>query len=241
MRLPFVVPFRTARATTATKDALLVRVTTSAGTGWGECTAPATPEYDGETIDGARLALRDHLLPRAFAGKSLDDVRGHRAADAALSCALLDARLRAEGISLAGWLGADGDVGAGRRGARLRRRPRPPAARRRPRTWPPGTGASSARSNRDATSTCSPRCAAEIGDERRARRRRERQLLPRAGAPAVRRDRSVGAAVRRAAVCARSDGRARVRSSSTSRHPICLDETITDLDAARDRGGAARV
>jgi O-succinylbenzoate synthase len=107
VRLPLVAPFRTARAATAVKEALLVRVRTNAGVGWGECTAEATPAYDAETIDGARIALRDHLLPRAFAGATLDDVRGHTAARAALECALLDARLRAEGVSLAAWLGAE--------------------------------------------------------------------------------------------------------------------------------------
>jgi O-succinylbenzoate synthase len=107
VRLPLVAPFRTARNTTAVKEALLVRVQTSAGIGWGECTAMVSPEYDGETLDGARIALRDYLLPRAFAGAHLREVRGHRAARAALECALLDARLRAEAISLAAWLGAD--------------------------------------------------------------------------------------------------------------------------------------
>jgi o-succinylbenzoate synthase len=113
VRLPLVEPFRTARTTTKTKDALLVRVQTDAGVGWGECTAPASPEYDGETIDGARVALRDHLLPRAFAGVPFDDVPGNRAARAALECALLDARLRADGISLRAWLGAGEQVVAG--------------------------------------------------------------------------------------------------------------------------------
>ena len=107
VRLPLVAPFRTAKVTTTVKEALLVRVLTTAGVGWGECTALVTPEYDGETIDDARLALRDHLVPRAFAGANLDDVRGHTSARAALECALLDARLRAEGISLADWLGAE--------------------------------------------------------------------------------------------------------------------------------------
>ncbi len=106
VRLPLVAPFRTANVTTAVKEALLLRVRTAAGVGWGECTAPATPAYDGETIDDARLALRDHLLPRAFAGAGLADVRGHTSARAALECAVLDARLRADGISLARWLGA---------------------------------------------------------------------------------------------------------------------------------------
>jgi o-succinylbenzoate synthase len=107
VRLPLVSPFRTARLTTVVKEALLVRVRTSAGIGWGECAAAVTPEYDGETIGGARIALHDHLLPRAFAGARLDDVRGHSAARAALECALLDARLRADEISLAAWLGAE--------------------------------------------------------------------------------------------------------------------------------------
>jgi O-succinylbenzoate synthase len=88
-------------------------VQTEAGIGWGECTAPASPEYDGETIDGARVALRDHLLPRAFAGDAFDDVPGNRAARAALECALLDAHLRADGIALRDWLGAGDSVDAG--------------------------------------------------------------------------------------------------------------------------------
>ena len=110
VRLPLLAPFRTARSTTAVKEALLLRVRTTAGEGWGECTAAATPAYDGETIDGARIALRDHLLPRAFAGATLADVRGNPSARAALECALLDARLRADGVSLASWLGADRDL-----------------------------------------------------------------------------------------------------------------------------------
>jgi O-succinylbenzoate synthase len=110
VRLALVTPFRTAHNTTATKEALLVRVRTNDGVGWGECTAQPSPEYDGETIDGARVALRDHLLPRAFAGAPFDDVPGNAAARAALECALLDARLRAEGVSLAEWLGAVRDT-----------------------------------------------------------------------------------------------------------------------------------
>ena len=113
VRLPLVAPFRTARTTTTTKDALLVRVRTDAAAGWGECTAPASPEYDGESIDGARIALRDHLIPRAFADVPFDDVPGNRAARAALECALLDARLRADGIALRTWLGAGETVAAG--------------------------------------------------------------------------------------------------------------------------------
>jgi O-succinylbenzoate synthase len=105
VRLQLVRPFRTANDTTRVKDALLVHVVTADGDGWGECGAQVSPTYQAETIDTARLVLRDHLVPRAFAGASFGDVRGNPAAKAALECALLDARLRTEGISLARWLG----------------------------------------------------------------------------------------------------------------------------------------
>jgi O-succinylbenzoate synthase len=107
VRLPLVLPFRTANDTTVTKDALLVRVRTVDADGWGECGAQVSPTYLAETIDTARLVLRDHLVPRAFAGASFEGVRGNTAAKAALECALLDAKLRAQGVPLARWLGGE--------------------------------------------------------------------------------------------------------------------------------------
>jgi len=106
VRIPLVHAFRTAASTTAAKEALLIRVDTDRGSGWGECVATATPSYLPETIDSARLVLRDELLPRVFAAHEFDDVVGNRAARAALECALLDARLRADRVSLASYLGA---------------------------------------------------------------------------------------------------------------------------------------
>jgi O-succinylbenzoate synthase len=99
-------PFTTARSALADKEALLLRVDTDMGPGWGECVAQVEPTYAAETIDGARLVLRDHLLPRAFAGVGDDDVRGNPMARAALRLALLDARLRADDLSFARHLGA---------------------------------------------------------------------------------------------------------------------------------------
>jgi O-succinylbenzoate synthase len=106
VRLRLAEPFRSARGTLTAKDALLVRVRTDAGEGWGECPALTTPTYTAETLDAARLALRDHLIPRAFRDHSLDDTGRGGAARAALECALLDAQLRADGVSLARHLGA---------------------------------------------------------------------------------------------------------------------------------------
>ena len=98
--LPLVRPFRTALGTTTHKDALLVHVVTDDADGWGECAAEPTPGYAPETLDGARLVIRDHLAPRLFAGHDFDDVRGNPFAKAAVEAALLDATLRAAARSL---------------------------------------------------------------------------------------------------------------------------------------------
>ncbi len=103
--MPLAQPFRTAVGTTATKEALLVRVQGDAGEGWGECAAFTTPGYMPDTIDTTRVILRDHLVPRLLSREPLPVVRGHTAARAALECALLDGRLRRDGVSLAAHLG----------------------------------------------------------------------------------------------------------------------------------------
>jgi O-succinylbenzoate synthase len=105
VRMPLVRAFRTAHSTTTHKDALLVRVVTDDGVGWGECAAEAAPTYAAETLDTARVVLRDHLIPRTFAGVGFDDVRGNPFARAALDSALCDATLRAHGESLRSYLG----------------------------------------------------------------------------------------------------------------------------------------
>ena len=114
IRLPFTRPFRTARSITTHKEALLVRVITEHGDGWGEVGAETTPAYAPDTLDSARVVLRDYLVPQLFAGAGHETVRGHHAAKAGLSTALLDAELRAHGVSLASHLGRGrGHVDAG--------------------------------------------------------------------------------------------------------------------------------
>ncbi|MGH7911756.1 MAG: o-succinylbenzoate synthase [Candidatus Dormibacteraceae bacterium] len=118
VRLPLVRPFRTAQGTELERDILLLRARTEAGDGWGECCALAAPTYTSEYVQGAHAVIRDHLLPRLFATPDfraeavagrLAPVKGHRMAKAALEMALLDAQLRREGRSFAGWLGATRD------------------------------------------------------------------------------------------------------------------------------------
>jgi O-succinylbenzoate synthase len=109
LRLPLARPFRAAHGTEHAKDVLLVRVETAEAEGWGECVATAEPTYWPEYADGAAHVIEHHLVPRVLAGRTLDDIAGHHMAKAALRSALLDARLRAEGRSLAEYLGATAD------------------------------------------------------------------------------------------------------------------------------------
>ncbi len=114
--LPLVRPFRTSFGEERDKRAILVRVLTDQGEGWGECVASTEPRYSEEWLDGAWAVLRDHLclwLLRWGEVSDPDDVsgilawiRGHRMAKASLEAAVLDAWLRSRGRRLADFLGA---------------------------------------------------------------------------------------------------------------------------------------
>jgi O-succinylbenzoate synthase len=113
--IQLVAPFRTSFGVEHQRDILLVRVDAGDVEGWGECGALARPVYSSEYVDGAEDVVRSHLLPRLFdagevtaaqVGEILRPVRGHPMAKAALEMAILDAELRAAGMSLAAYLGA---------------------------------------------------------------------------------------------------------------------------------------
>ncbi len=117
--LPLVTPFRTSFGLQLERDALLVRVITDIGDGWGECVAMAEPLYSSEYVDGAQHVMRTHLIPRLFAAEDvradavkplLAGVKGHSMAKAALEMAVLDTELRSEGRPLAERLGAVRDA-----------------------------------------------------------------------------------------------------------------------------------
>jgi o-succinylbenzoate synthase len=116
VELPLVRPFRTSFGEVADKRCVLVRLETDRGEGWGECVADAQPDFSGEFNDGAWLVLRDLLAPGMFRAGDIDigsaegsfaPVRGNPMAKAAILDAFVDAELRAEGRSLASWLGAE--------------------------------------------------------------------------------------------------------------------------------------
>lgn len=116
--LPLVRPFRTSFGTSTAKECIIVRVETDEAEGWGECVADVEPGYSEEFNEGAWLVIRDHLAPALLRADhvAIDDldrllghVRGNPMAKAALIDAVVDARLRADGVSMAQWLGADRD------------------------------------------------------------------------------------------------------------------------------------
>ncbi|MET8633211.1 o-succinylbenzoate synthase [Streptomyces sp. NPDC004680] len=113
--IPLVTPFRTSFGTMTAKDTFLLHVVTDAAEGWSEFAADPEPRYCSEFAAGAEIVLRDFLLPRAAVlprltaaalAPALAPVKGHELAKAALETAVLDAELRAYGMSLATYLGA---------------------------------------------------------------------------------------------------------------------------------------
>ncbi|MES2171369.1 MAG: o-succinylbenzoate synthase [Actinomycetota bacterium] len=115
LAIPLVRPFETSFARQTGRDVLLVRVRTDAGDGWGECVAMADPYYSSEYVSGAADVIRSYLSPALFGDGAVTAERvaaifapvvGHRMAKATLETALLDAQLRADGTSFAGYFGA---------------------------------------------------------------------------------------------------------------------------------------
>ncbi|MET9631945.1 o-succinylbenzoate synthase [Lentzea sp. NPDC006480] len=111
--MPLKSPFRTSFGTQTTRSLLLLRAVTSDGEGWGECVAMADPVYSSEYLEGCADVLRRFLVP-ALSGPvdgvsvapRLARFRGHRMAKGALEMAVLDAELRARGVSFGRELGA---------------------------------------------------------------------------------------------------------------------------------------
>ena len=124
VRMPLRSPFTTSFGTEREKVALLLAVhglvRGPAGemietVGWGECVAMEAPLYSAEYLAGAAEVTKRFLLPMLFAAVEvtaelvaplLAPIVGHRMAKAAVEMAVLDAELRARGVSFAEHLGA---------------------------------------------------------------------------------------------------------------------------------------
>ncbi len=116
--MPLVGPFRTSFGVETHRDILLVRAVTPDAEGWGECVAMSDPLYSSEYVDGAQDVIKRFMLPMLLRAETitahrvahiLEPLKGHRMAKAALETAVLDAELRAQGVSLGSHLGATKD------------------------------------------------------------------------------------------------------------------------------------
>jgi o-succinylbenzoate synthase len=108
VQLPLRTPWRTAHGVEQVRELVLVHVRADGCEGWGECGALSAPGYSPEWADGAYEVLRRFLVPAALAGANPTPavaLAGNEMAKAALEMAMLDARLRAEGLALATFLG----------------------------------------------------------------------------------------------------------------------------------------
>lgn len=112
VRLPFVKPFATSVHTWAVKEALLLRLESDGVVGWGECVADPDPFYASETTQTVRHILKEFLLPLLTPGQTIGEllkcwspVRGHGMAKAMVENALLDLIARQQNRPLHDLLG----------------------------------------------------------------------------------------------------------------------------------------
>jgi O-succinylbenzoate synthase len=116
--LPLVTPFRTSFGTQNDRRILLVRAITDQGDGWGECVSGDDPLYSSEYVESSHHVMVHHLIPRLLVdypvhasdvARLLEPVKDHRMAKGGLEAAVLDAQLRANGVSLPSAIGATVD------------------------------------------------------------------------------------------------------------------------------------
>ena len=120
IRLPLKEPFRISSGVVDTRRICLLELCGADGvTGWSECVAGELPNYSAETIDTAWHAMREWLAPRVL-GVDIDhpdqvfarldrNVRGHNMAKAAIEMGCWDVAARQRSVSLSRLLGGTRD------------------------------------------------------------------------------------------------------------------------------------
>jgi O-succinylbenzoate synthase len=120
IRLPLKEPFRISSGVVTDRRICLLELTDADGvTGWSECVAGEQPNYSAETIDTAWHAMKEWLAPRLLGAAiahpedvflTLDrNVRGHNMAKAALEMGCWDVAARQRSVSLSRLLGGTRD------------------------------------------------------------------------------------------------------------------------------------
>ena len=185
LHMPLVAPFRTSFGTSTARDLLLVRIDTATAEGWGECVADAEPTLllrvrrrrpaRDRPAPGTPRSQRPAVSTAARVGALLEAVKGHPMAKAALETAVLDAELRAAGVSFADHLGAVADrVPAASRSASTARVP--DAARRGRRLPRRGLPADQAQDRAGLGRRAGPRGPRAVRRRRAAAGRRQHRL-----------------------------------------------------------------
>ena len=116
IHLPLKEPFQISSGSVQNRRILLVQlIDTDGAAGWGECVAGEYPNYSAETIDTAWLAIKQWLAPKVLHQRLNgaddifpllnQDIRGHNMAKAALEMAAWELQARKQGIALARLLG----------------------------------------------------------------------------------------------------------------------------------------
>lgn len=119
LNVPLKSAFRTSFSSVNTHEVVWAHAVTDVGEGWAECGANDRPDYSSEYHTGAMAVLKQFMLPDLFSlgddltaesvASTLEWIKGHRMAKAAIETALLDAQLRAADTSFASYLGATKD------------------------------------------------------------------------------------------------------------------------------------
>ncbi len=118
IRLRLKEPFRISSGSSHVRRVFLVQVRDADGSrGWAECVAGAMPNYSPETIDTAWWAIKTWIAPRVLEAGFEDpaqifpvleeNIRGHKMAKAAIEMAAWELVARRREVSLASLLGGD--------------------------------------------------------------------------------------------------------------------------------------
>ncbi|MDQ7064514.1 MAG: o-succinylbenzoate synthase [candidate division KSB1 bacterium] len=116
IHLPLKEPFQISSGVVQNRRILLVQVIDADGAeGWGECVAGEYPNYHPETIDTAWLAIREWIAPKLFEREFEHpadifpwlqrDIRGHHMAKAGVEMSTWELAARKSGQSLSRFLG----------------------------------------------------------------------------------------------------------------------------------------
>ncbi|MFL5547858.1 MAG: o-succinylbenzoate synthase, partial [Gemmatimonadales bacterium] len=114
--LPLKEPFRISSGTQTSRRILLLELEDAEGTSvWSECVAPEEPNYNGEAIDTAWIALEQWVAPRVLGSSFVSpaeifpalqhNFRGHLMAKAAVEMGMWALAAEQRAVSLANLLG----------------------------------------------------------------------------------------------------------------------------------------